>query len=179
MTGPKGRVLLDKRVSARSQGRPWAPLWIVEFTDFQCPACRQAASMMEDYLSRHPSEIFFQVRYSPLLRSRRYALKSALYADCAAEQKKFWEFHDLLFDRQLEWSASEDPDALFREYAWTAGVDRGRLEACVADPRTKQRVITEKDESIRLGVAETPTFFINGKRAVGTEALRRELENYF
>lgn len=178
-TMPSPRFSSDKRILDRSKGDPKAPLWIVEYSDFQCRKCRDSALLIDGYLAKYPSEIFFQARFYPLIRNHLFALKAAIYADCAASQKRFWEFYGLLFEKQSEWSASEDPDELFRAYARQAGLDLGQLEACVGNPETKKRVMEEKDRAEALGVNATPTFFVNGKKIVGTTALKEELEAYF
>ncbi len=179
VTGPKGKFFFDKRVSSRAKGNPGAPLWIVEYLDFQCPPCRQAGPVLRSYLNKYPSQIYLQARFRPLLVSHVYALKSALYAECAADQGKFWVYHDLLFDRQEDWKSASDPDSLFFGYAKEAGMDLRKLDKCVHDPAVKERVIAEKDEAVGLGIQTTPTFFVNSKKVVGVQALKEELETFF
>jgi len=170
---------LDKRNEARVKGTPNAPLWIVEYSDFQCDNCRQAYFVMKEYLEKYPSQIFLQVRFYPITRQHLYALKAAIYAECAAGQKKFWEFHDILFEKQDEWAVSQDPDSLFLGYALKVGIDPKVLEACVNDPKIKGKVEEEKIAGRDIGVDATPTFFIGGKMITGAKALREELEAYF
>ncbi|HTL70662.1 MAG TPA: thioredoxin domain-containing protein [Candidatus Eisenbacteria bacterium] len=174
--GPGGRLAADRGIAARSKGDPKARVWIVEYLDFQCLACSQAGPLLREYMEKHPSEVYLQARFYPLIRTdHRYGVKSAIYADCAAVQGKFWPFHDLLFEKQAEWSASEDPDAVFHGYARGLGIDERRLSACVDDPAIKKQVLGEKAEAMDLGVRSTPTFFINGRMVVGLESLEDEL----
>lgn len=179
LTGPKGKFYFDRRISSRAKGNPGAPVWIVEYVDFQCRTCRLASSVLREYMDRHPSQIYLQVRFRPLVMTHFYALKSALYAECAAAQGKFWPFYQLLFDRQDDWKDSFETDELFISYAKEAGLDVKALELCVADPRTKERVVVEKDEAMDLGIKSTPTFFINGRMVIGLDALREDLAMLF
>ncbi len=177
--GPVRPGMPDSRFLARSKGDPSAALWIVEYADLQCGACADAALLVKRLLAAHPKEVFVQFRFKPNTGGHRYALKAAIYAECAARQGRFWDFHDSLFARQREWSASPDPDGFFLDYARAAGLDTGRLASCVDDPKTKQAVVAEKDQAIELGVVETPTFFINGRMVVGAPAFERELGELF
>ena len=179
LTGPKGKFLLDRRVASRAKGNPGAPVWIVEYVDFQCGTCRLASVVLHEYLERTPSQIYLQVRFRPLVITHLYALKSAIYAECAASQGKFWPFYDLLFQHQDQWKDSLDADGLFVSYAREAGLDTKKLELCVSNPEAKKKVIAENDEAMDLGIRSTPTFFINGKLVVGLEALKEELSVHF
>lgn len=179
LTGPKGKILMDRRVSSRAKGNPGAPLWIVEYIDFQCETCGRASSILRETLEKHPSQIYLQARFRPLVLSREFALKSAIYAECAASQGKFWPFYDILFERQKDWVSSSSPDDLFHSYAKELGLNVKKLDICVQDEAVKKRVIAEKDEAMDLGVKSTPTFFMNGKMVVGLEALKEELNVAF
>lgn len=177
-TSPKGKLVFDKRATARAKGNPNAPIWIVEYVDFQCRTCRLGSAVLKDFVARHPGKVYLQVKFRPLVITHPYALKSAIYAECAANQGKFWPFYEALFDHQDEWKDSFETDDLFTAYARAAGINPKQLTACVADPETKKRVVAEKDEAMDLGVRSTPTFFINGNMVVGLEALKEELARY-
>ena len=86
---------------------------------------------------------------------------------------------DLLFAKQDEWEAAQDPDTLFLGYARDAGIDTARLAACVSDPAAKMAVLEERERARSLGLKSTPTFFINGKKVVGVQSLHEELDAYF
>lgn len=169
----------EERNSQRAKGDPRAKLWIVEYMDFECLECGLAGPVIDAYLAKYPSRIYFQTRFYPLVLNHRYALKSAIYAECAARQGRFWPFHDLLFAEQERWSQSGDPDVELRRLALKSGLDLRTLDACVQVPPAKQAVLKEKEEALALGIRATPTFFLNGKAVVGLEALKRELDDYF
>ena len=172
------RPKLETRNLERAKGNPRADVWVVEYFDYQCPSCGQVAPVTNSYLLTYPSRFYFQARFYPLIEHHRYALKSAIYAECVSHQHRFWPFHDLLFEEQNRWPEAPDVDDALRELARRAGVDSKSLDACVGDPKTKEAVLKEKETANRLGVDGTPTFFVNGKMAIGTEALKRSLDEY-
>ena len=173
--GPHGEVTLDKRILNRSKGNPAASVWIVEYMDYQCPSCRMASKVLDAYFKEYPSNLYLQVRFHPL-KQHPHGLESALYAECAMSQNKFWEFHSLLFENQVEWRESSNATEKFHDYAKKTGLDLKKFDTCAADPLTKDRVLQENIESIALGVNSTPTFFINGKMIVGPKPLMAELK---
>jgi protein-disulfide isomerase len=170
---------VDPRLAARSKGDPRSKVWIIEYVDFQCETCAAASKGLSEFLKKHPDAFYLQTRYHPLVKKHQYALKSAIYADCAAEEGRFWPFQDLLFEKQPEWSMSPDADSKFAEYALAAGLDAQKMSACVSGPAAKDRVMKEKDESTELGVQATPTFFVNGKKLVGVDEIAKELKELF
>jgi len=174
--GPKGRLTFDPRTSSRSQGNPHAPIWVVEYLDYQCKSCALSVPIIHEFMSKHPGKVYLQLRFHPLPRAHRHAIRAAIYGECAAKQKKFWPMHNLLFEKQDEWGPSESPDAFFNRYAVQAGLDDQRLSACVDDPATKTAVMAERDEGQAIGVKSTPTFFVNGKMSVGVIGLKELLE---
>lgn len=166
----------SKRALARSKGDPKNPFWVVEYLDFQCGTCRDGAALLSRAAAAHPDDLYLQVRFFPLIRTHRFALKASVYAECASRQGKFWPFHDALFESQEEWSASSaPPDQFFEKYAAAAGLDGAKLGACVSDPSVKAAVIAEKDHGLSLGIRITPTYFVNGKRVTGVVPLSEEL----
>lgn len=176
--GPKGKVTFDKRILNRSKGNPNAPVWIVEYMDYQCPSCRSAFYMIDAYLKEYPSQIYFQVRFHPL-KQHPHGLESAIYSECATRQKRFWEFHRLLFENQKEWQDLILTEDKFHAYAQRAGLNLQVLDACLADPLTSETVLKENADSKALGVNLTPTFFVNGKMVAGIKEIKAELQRLF
>ena len=176
--GPKGRPTFDPRISSRSKGNPQAPLWIVEYVDFQCKSCALSVPIIGEFMNEHPGRVYLQLRFHPLPNAHRHAVRAAVYGECAAKQKKFWPMHDLLFGKQDEWIESENPDVFYNRYAAEAGLDIGRLSACVEDPATKATIMAEKEEAAAIGVNSTPTFFLNGKMMVGIVGLKEALATH-
>ena len=135
--------------------------------------------MMKEYFAAHPHEIHLQIRYYPLIHNHLYALKSAIYAECASRQNKFWEFIEKIFESQETWEQSKNPDAIFQRIAREQGMDLQKLGACVEDPRVKEEALREREEGRGLGIQETPTFFVNGNKIDGVPAMKVKMDSYF
>ncbi len=163
----------------RAKGDPKAKVHIIEFFDFQCPACAVGAKKLREYYAAHAADMHIEMKYFPLTGPHKHAMASSLHAECAARQGKFWNMHDLLIDRQAQWSPLISVDGTFLQYAREAGLDEGALRRCLASPETEKEVIQERSLGQTLGVQSTPTYFINNKMVVGVKSLTDELDQYF
>ncbi len=166
-------------VAARTQGPAQARVNIVEFLDFECPACAKGAMEIKEYLTKHPGDIHLQIKYFPLMNMHRHALQVASYAECVSRQGKFWPFFDTLMPLQSQWSPLFSAEAIFDQIAGQAGVDMAKLRACVSSEDVPTTIMNEKSLGISLGVKSTPTYFINNKMVVGYKSLVEELNKYF
>ncbi len=163
-----------------TKGNPDAPVTIVEFSDFECPACAEAFRDLKDLL-RSRNDVRLVFRYFPLDASCNPALqgrsphpdacRAAFAAECAGEQHRFWEYHDALFENQR----ALDRDSLFR-YARDLALDIPAFRTCLDAPETRARVARDITAGIGVGVASTPTLFINGRTVDG--ALERPYYDY-
>ena len=158
------------REDAAVKGPANAPVTIVEFSDFQCPACAQAFRDLHELLSRR-TDVRLVFRNFPLDSSCNEALPRALHpnaclaamaAECARQQDRFWEYHDRLFENQR----SIERDALFR-FARELGLDIAKFRTCLDAPETRARVSEDVRAGIAAGIESTPTLFINGRRIDG------------
>jgi protein-disulfide isomerase len=155
-------------------GSEHAPLTIVEYGDFECPSCRQAAPAVKMLLERFVGRIRVAYRHFPLEEVHPHALSAALAAETAAGQRKFWPMHDLLFDNQ---SHLKPPQ--LRGYAQRLELDMVRYDADMSDTVYLQRVREDIEGAALSGVRATPTFFINGKLqdvSFGLQALVQGVE---
>ena len=168
---------LPETQSARSKGDPNASVKVVEFIDFQCPACAQGSKILKKFMSENPKEIQLELRYYPL-PMHSHAFLSAYYAECAARQDRFWPFEDLLIERQDQWAKLYDAKPYLDILAKNVGLNLERLDACVKDPATQSVILADKDEGRKLGVQSTPTYFINGKMMVGVTLLEEKLKTF-
>jgi len=138
----------------------------VEFSDFECPFCRQAYPVIEELVNKYPSVVRFQYRDFPIADVHANAVPAAEAAECAYAQGKFWEYHDLLFANQ-ERLARED----LTQYAIETGLNLADFNACL-DGRVKaQEVEDDFNAGVALGVGGTPTWFINGVKYEGVLSL--------
>ena len=165
-------------VVARTKGASDAKVKVIEFIDFQCPACAHGAKFLHEYMAGHQG-IELQVKYFPLVRTHSHAMQAAVYSECAARQNKFWEFHGLLMSQQAQWSPLINAETIFGNIAREAGLDAARLSECVKSDAAAQVVKDDQSLGQSLGVQSTPTYFVNNKMAVGVKSLMDELDIYF
>jgi len=156
--------MLTPDVLARdhSQGPSGAVVTLVEYGDYQCPACGAAYPVVKDLQKAFPKDLRLIFRNFPLTRSHPYAQAAAETAEGAALQGKFWEMHDLLFERQhlLEM----DVLAL---WAQEIGLNLEELKSALLEGNIEKRIKEDRMSAIRSGVNGTPGFFINGVKYDG------------
>jgi protein-disulfide isomerase len=145
------------------KGNPDGRVVLVEYSDFQCPACAQAAPIIADILDVFGEYIRFEYRHFPL-PIHALAEPAARAAEAAGVQGKFFEFHDKLFTNQREWSTSVNPNALFVRYAEEIGLDVDLFRRHLNSSLIRDRVRDSLREADELGLNATPTFFLNGER---------------
>lgn len=159
-----------------AQGPDGAKVTVVEFSDFQCPACKQAHFKLSEVLDKYKDKIKFVYRDFPLLGKHPDALPAAIAANCANEQGKYWEMHNSLF------TASSLKENDFKTFAGKLALDAGKFDACLKNPATEAEVRKDLDDGRTYGVNSTPTFYVNGYLVVGANVqelsrlIDRELE---
>ena len=138
-------------------GEAHAPVSVVEYGDFECPNCKQAAPAVKLLLERFPGRISFVFRHFPLEEAHPHALLAAEVAEVAAAQGKFWPMHDLLFDNQLHLKPNQ-----IHAYAARVGIDMARYTAEMDDHIYLQKVREHVEGGRRSHIRATPTFFVDG-----------------
>ncbi len=147
-------------------GDSTAPVQILEFADFECPACAQFATLTEPDVrkalidTKKASYRYFDFP----LPMHRNTWDASNAAACADEQGKFWEMHDALFANQDRWNgeATSSPKGALKGYAQSVGLDVAKWEACYDEQRYRSRIAANRAEAERRHVASTPTFIIGG-----------------
>ncbi len=139
-------------------GASHAPVTIVEYGDFECPNCKQAAPALKLLLERFAGRVRIAFRHFPLEEVHPHALAAAQAAECAAGQGKFWPMHDLLFANQQHLKTAQ-----LRSYAEQLQLDLARYTAEMDDQVYLQRIREHMEGARHSGVRGTPTFFVNGK----------------
>jgi protein-disulfide isomerase len=143
-----------------------APITIVEFSDFQCPFCRQwHQQTYQPLLDAYPGKIRIVYRDFPLTTIHPNALPAAEAAQCANEQNAFWPYHDKLF------SSENLGDDVYKQYAGELGLDMTKFDECLTNHTYDPYIQSNSDFAQNLGVNSTPTFFINGLAVVGAQPL--------
>ncbi len=139
-----------------------APVTIIEFSDFQCPYCRTVQATLKRLRERFGDRVRLVFRDLPILDLHPGADRAAEAARCAADQGKFWEYHDVLFANPDK----QKPEDLVR-HARDLGLALPRFEDCVTTRRFAAAVAADVADAKSLGLGSTPTFFINGRILVG------------
>jgi len=140
-----------------------APITFIEYADFQCPACSGLAIMREFLAERYGDEIRFVYRHLPLISIHDKAVITAEAVEAASAQGKFWEMHDLLYERQQEWhSLSEDElETLLVEYAEELDLDTDRFAQELGDHVYREKIMADYEDYSQYGQMATPTYVIN------------------
>lgn len=137
---------------------------LVEYSDLQCPACRYYYGMLKQLEKEEGGKVQIVYRHFPL-QQHQFAKVAAIAAEAAGKQGKFWEMHDLLFERQDEWSKSENIGQSLVEYATQLGLNIGQFQTDEQSPELADKIAKSIAEGTAQKLQGTPTFFLNGKRA--------------
>ncbi len=153
------------------KGDPDAPVTILEFADYQCPACGQYAQMVAPQVDERLVQtgrakyVFYDF---PIVSGHPNAFLAARAARCAADQDRFWEYHDHLFRTQGRWSSVASPAGVFVDYAEELGLDRGEFEGCLRSDRYADVVTANLELGRQLGIPGTPSFLVRGGQGMAT-----------
>jgi protein-disulfide isomerase len=139
-------------------GAAHAAVVVIEYGDFECPNCKQAAPAVKILLERFDGDVRFAFRHFPLEEVHAHALQAAEAAECAGAQGKFWEMHELLFAHQTHLDTKH-----LLSYAEQLGLDLARFTAELRDQVYVQRIREHVAGGKRSGVRGTPGFFVNGR----------------
>lgn len=157
-------------------GDPDAPITIVEFSDFQCPFCARFNAqtlplILEEYIEQGKVKLVF--RDFPIQSIHPNALPASVAAECANEQDKFKEMHDVLFEKQNEWNKLETAEALslFSQYAINMQLDQDTFESCLSSGKYIEEIKNDLDDGRDYGVSGTPGFFV-GNDEIGYVELK-------
>lgn len=161
-------MLTAPRVNVATAGQPSvgaasAPVTIIEFSDFQCPFCRAAENSLKQVRQKYGDQVKLVYMDFPL-GFHPHAMDAARAARCAADQDKFWQFHDALFLDQKKLG----PDDL-KQTAAKIGLDGNKFNSCFTSDKHDAGIQKDMAEGSSLGVTGTPTFFINGRQLVGAQ----------
>jgi len=151
------------------KGNPDAPVTVVEFSDFQCPFCSRffdqtLPALEENYINT--GKVKFVYKDFPLDAIHPNARPAHIAAECADEQGKFWEYHDVLFEKQSQWNrlVSSELQNTFTEFATDMGLQAASFESCMQSPNIADEVNGDTLEAASYGATGTPTFFIGNEK---------------
>jgi protein-disulfide isomerase len=147
------------------QGAANPTVLIVEYSDFECPACASYHPLLSQLIKDYPDQVALVYRHFPL-RQHLSAGLAARYTEAAGRQGRFWEMHDQLFTNQTTWAGKSvaKNEELFRDYARALGLDLNQLAADLADPSLQAKIEADYQSGLQADVDSTPSFFVNGRR---------------
>ncbi|OGT27917.1 MAG: hypothetical protein A2Z17_04035 [Gammaproteobacteria bacterium RBG_16_66_13] len=155
-----------------------APVTIIEFSDFQCPFCKRFRDQtLDPILQTYEGKVRFVYRDFPISSIHEWAQKAAEAGECADEQGKFWEYHDLIFanqtalNQQLEAEGLNGVVGTFKSYASQLGLDTTAFNDCLDSGKFAQEVQGDYNDGVAAGVTGTPAFYINGQELIGAQPL--------
>jgi protein-disulfide isomerase len=158
----QGRLTLPVGARDHIRGPATAPITLLEYGDYQCPFCGEAAPIVDEVQRRLGDKLRFVFRNFPLTEMHPHAEHAAEAAEAAAAHGKFWEMHDALYANQ---DALDDRH--LAEYAASLGIKAGEIQKALAGHAYGDRIREDFMSGVRSGVNGTPTFFINGVRHDG------------
>lgn len=157
------------RSDSPTLGTADAKITLVEFLDPECESCAGFAPVVKKIMKDYDGKIRLVVRYMPLHPN---SLSAATFTEAAGEQGKYWEAQEMLFKKQSEWGTKHGPspaapvdiNALFKKYAAELGLDSNKMDAAFAENRYQSKVQRDYKDGQTLGVRQTPSFFVNGRK---------------
>lgn len=147
------------------KGNPAAKVFIVEFSDFECPYCSKIRPALKEVLDAFPNDLKIIFKHFPL-NIHANAQPAAEAAECAADQGQFWPYHDYLFDHVGEWHNVKNTNQKFTEYAGHLGLEKISFQECVETHAKKSIVDANTAEARHFFVSGTPTCLLNGRKVL-------------
>ncbi len=147
-----------------TRGKKDSKVIVMEYGDFQCPACRNYESVLKQIHENYDDKILFVFRHFPLREVHANAMSSARAVEAAGKQGKFWEMHDALYDHQDEWGERTDPISFYIQYATDLKLDINKFKSDMTADDVVRKIDDSYAAAIRLNLPGTPTFFVNGKQ---------------
>lgn len=153
-TGPSNHVM----------GENAKHVTLVEYGDFQCPACGKYYPLVKQVKQKYAKDIQFQFRNFPLISIHPNAMLAARAGEAAGQQGKFWEMHDMLYEQQTSWGPSNNAQQFFESYAKQLGLDVNKFKTTASSQATLYTINADIKAGQAADANATPTFVLNGKK---------------
>lgn len=162
-TDAPSEVSVEVRDTDWIKGNPDAAVTLVEYADFQCPACAGYHDVVQQLTETYGDDMKFVYRHYPLTSIHANAFSAARASEAAGIQGKFWEMNDLLYTRQVQWNSASPVEELFETYASELGLDLEQYRSDYESAAVRSAVNEDLSEARALGFTGTPTFVLDGK----------------
>lgn len=159
---PESQLSVSINSGDNSKNLDTAKAVLVEYSDFQCPACKYFYTQLKNLESDFGKDLGVVYRNFPLSQ-HQYSFLAAQAAESAAKQGKFWEMHDLIFENQDTWSQNSNARAIFISYAQNLKLDIVKFESDLDSSDVKNKIENDLSGGESAKINATPTFFLNGK----------------
>jgi len=146
------------------KGNSDAKTTLVEYSDFQCPACKAFQPIISQVVEKNKDSVRLVYRHFPLESIHKNARKAAYASEAAARQGKFWEMHDMLFQNQQDWEKESDPNKKFEAYIKNIKGDVERFKKDLKELSIQDKVDRDYASGVQFGVNSTPSFYLNGTK---------------
>jgi protein-disulfide isomerase len=149
-----------------TRGPKDAKVTLIEYGDFQCPACATYETLVKSVLEAYPNDVVFVFRNFPIYTKHPNGGISAQAAEAAGLQGKYWEMHDILYEKQQEWSYVATNRVVadkFDSYARTIGLDLDKFHQDMNSDQVLKKIKGDVDNANSIGVGSTPSFYVNLK----------------
>lgn len=146
------------------KGAEGSSVYLIEYADFQCPSCAAVYPVTNQMYEEFGDQIEFVFRHFPLTSIHQNAMAAHRAAEAAGNQGKFWEMHDLLFERQQSWSSSTSAVSVFEGYAQELELDMDQYRTDASSESTSKAINQSVSSGLDVGVQGTPSFFLNGEQ---------------
>jgi len=161
-------VVLQRADRARVKGDTAAPIRIVEISDFECPYCRQfhveSSRIIDSLYVRSGIARYLWISFPNATHARAWPAVEAAF--CSGSAGRFWQMHDILFDRVEQWKSAEDPVGLFVNWAEEIGIDPESYGRCLRNDVTAPLQVADYDSALRSGITSTPFFVVGDSVAI-------------
>src|SRR3989344_4727057 len=162
-SAPTGNIAAAPvRDSDHVRGNPNAKVTLIEYSDFECPFCGRHVPTITQILDTYPNDVRFIYRHFPLTSIHPNAQKAAEASECASEQGKFWQYHDLLFQNQTALGIAN-----LKQYAGQLGLNQSQFNSCLDSGKYASLVSQQGQEAQTVGVNGTPGTFVNSQLVSG------------
>jgi len=151
-------------------GSPSATVTLVEFGDFQCPACGAYHLVVKQLLEKYKDSVALVFRHFPLPMHPN-AVPASIAVEAAGKQGKFWEMYNKVYESQNDWSAEKDTGNIFAEYALSLKLNVEQFRNDLKDPAIKKKIDRDVADATTLGINSTPSFYLNGERIANPASL--------
>lgn len=175
--GDSSKTITEGPIGDRTKGSQDQKVVLIEYGDYQCPACGSMYQPVKDLTDAYKDKLTFIFRNLPLTSIHPNALAAATTAEAAGQQGKYWEMHDMLYQTQSSWSQldSSQRGTMFESFATQLGLDIDKFKQDLASKEVADKINRDRSTAKTYNADATPTFVINGQKYTGSATNNDEL----